>query len=37
MLDANADGRPDLLVTDRCNDDAIDRTHWLVYTNQCAP
>jgi hypothetical protein len=37
MLDFGGDGRPDLVVTNRCNDAAIDLDHWLVYPNQCKP
>jgi hypothetical protein len=37
MLDFGGDGRPDLVVTHRCNDATIDVDHWLVYPNQCKP
>jgi hypothetical protein len=36
MLDLGGDGRPDLVVTGRCNDTTIDSDHWLVYSNECA-
>ena len=33
VVDMNADGRPDLLVTRRCNDVAVGTTTWNVHEN----
>ncbi len=36
VLDVTADGRPDLVVTQRCNDSATGNTRWLVYPGTAA-
>jgi hypothetical protein len=33
LLDVDGDHRPDLLVTQRCNDAAVGDSKWLVYAN----
>lgn len=31
LVDLNADGRPDLVVTDRCDEAEVGTSHWLVF------
>ena len=36
LLDMTADGRPDMVVTQRCNDNATASSRWLVYVSGAA-
>ncbi|WP_437676817.1 hypothetical protein [Sorangium sp. So ce131] len=35
LMDLNGNGRVDIVVTERCNDDATGTTRWLLDASTC--